>query len=545
MMDAFKNEETRKIDLKKTKDIESEFKFGRQQYIKSQVPLLNQENNNGSQSLGMEYKIIGTLNNQFYLIKKIGKGSTGSVFLSYSINDQNVQKKFYAIKIMQQNAQDNNMINECEVNFLEKINHKNILKVYGHGIGLLQTYFGLKQNVYYIIMDYLDHGSLLSQISDNIGFGEDYGRLIFLQLLDGLEAIHDSNIVHRDIKLDNIMISGEDYTLKYVDFGFATEKSNGFLTTFLGTPNYAAPELHLKQKYLGVYEDIFSLGVTIFIIVTGHLPFILALPNDPLYQYIFCVDYINYWRNRKIKVSPSFMELFDNLIAFDPTQRPSISEIRKSKWLQETNLNLLPSLKQEFLRRENNLKQKTISLNNQAMIQRNNNNNTNIIKKINYNNSNNDNNTKKKDDMVLKIMEEKKKEIINDIKKQLFSMNNQKEENTIKNNNPKESNNPINNKIINNNSSKLQGFIKLKLNCKNLNSLIFLLRQHLRNEGFNITKKDLDKLLLEISNGEVDVLLSFEKMCREIKINYIIINGNKDDFLNFKKIMKKININQT
>ena len=341
MMDAIINGEKEIMDLKQPKDIsiESEMKFEHQKNSIPQKSLLNTDIKNSS--LVIENKIIGRLNNEFYLLKKIGKGSTGSVYLSYSIHDLNVQKKLYAIKIMQKKSQDDICINNCEVNFLEKMNHKNILKVYGHGMGLLETYFGLNQNVYYIVMEYLDHGSLLSQINNNIGFGEDYGRLIFSQLLDGLEAIHDANIVHRDIKLDNIMISGDDYTLKYVDFGFATETSNRYLDTFLGTPNYAAPELHLKKPYLGVYEDIFSLGVTLFIIVTGHLPFILPLPNDPLYQYIFCVDYINYWRNRKIKVSPSFMELFDNLIAFDPAQRPSISEIRKSKWMQEINWNLL------------------------------------------------------------------------------------------------------------------------------------------------------------------------------------------------------------
>jgi serine/threonine protein kinase len=537
MMDAIKNEKKEIMDLKQPKDIsiESEMKFEHQKNIIPQKSLLNTEIKNSS--VVIENKIIGRLNNEFYLLKKIGKGSTGSVYLSYSIHDLNVQKKLYAIKIMQKKSQDDICINNCEVNFLEKMNHKNILKVYGHGIGLLETYFGLNQYVYYIVMDYLDHGSLLSQINNNIGFGEDYGRLILSQLLDGLEAIHDANIVHRDIKLDNIMISGDDYTLKYVDFGFATEKSNRYLNTFLGTPNYAAPELHLKREYLGVYEDIFSLGVTLFIIVTGHLPFILPLPNDPLYQYIFCVDYINYWRNRKIKVSPSFMELFDNLIAFDPAQRPSISEIRKSKWMQEINWNLLPSLKQEFLRREENLKQKTLLYKNQAIIKNNNNNN---IKNINVNNPNN---MKKGDDMVNKIMEEKKEEFINDMKKKLFLMNNQKEENIITNNLTKE-HNIINNNIINNKEHKLQGFIKIKLCLKNLNSLIIILKQHLKNEGFNITKKDLDNLLIEISNGEVDILLTFEKMLKEIKINYIIINGNKDDFLNFKKIMKKLNITQ-
>ena len=72
--------------------------------------------------------------------------------------------------------------------------------------------------------------------------------------------------------------------------------------------------------------------------------------------------------------------------------------------------------------------------------------------------------------------------------------------------------------------------------------MIIILRQFFKNEGYNITKKDLDNLNIEISNGEVDVKLFFEKMFKEIKISFNIINGNKEDFLNFKKIMKKFNI---
>ena len=254
-----------------------------------------------------------------------------------------------------------------------------------------------------------------------MGFGEDLGRLIFAQLLDGLEAIHNSNIVHRDIKIENIMLSGNDYTLKYVDFGFATEKSNGFLTSYLGTPNYAAPEIHLKRPYLGVYEDIFSLGVTLFITVTGYLPFFLPLPNDPLYHYIYDVDYISYWRNRRIKVSPSFMELFDNLIAFDPSQRPSISEIKNSKWMKEVNWELLPSLKQEFMKRETIFKLRMLFRKEKVMKK-----SLRNIGKINNDNNNNNyayDNITNADQILLKIREKQKIDVVNDIRNQLFPIN--------------------------------------------------------------------------------------------------------------------------
>ena len=472
---------------------------------------------------------IAVLNSQFYLLKKIGAGSSGAVYLSYSKDDP--KRNLYAIKILPQTEINSDFMNSCEVNYLSKINHKNILKIHSHGIGKLQLQNGFCQQVYYIIMDYLNHGSLLAQINNNIGLGEDYSRLLFAQLLDGLEAIHNSNLVHRDIKLDNIMISGDDYTLKYIDFGFATEKSNGFLTTFLGTPNYAAPELHLKQPYLGVSEDIFSLGVTLFILVTGHLPFLLPLPNDILYRHIFCVDYINYWRKRNIKVSPSFMELFDNLVAFDPSQRPSISEIRQSKWMKEINWGLKDQLRNELIRREQNqlnINQRLMMVNNKERNGEN----------LNMNNKNEK--ARNVDEILAKIKERKKIEVVNDIKKQLFptNLNNnlkiEKEEKCYE----------LDIKTTNSTSNNLKGFIQINANIKNMNSLMLILKSFLKNEGFNITKRDLVNSKLEISNGEVDVLLFFEKMYKIIKISFSIINGNKDDFINFKKLMKKFNIKE-
>ena len=539
-MNILENQETDKMELEdlKQKDVFSNNIIQKNQ-IESQLFQNKNENDNNSIK-DSENQIIGILNSEFYLIKIIGSGSSGLVYLSYSIYDENIPKTLYAIKIMDKPEPNNDINNNRKINYLEKMNHKNIIKVFGHGLGMLQTSQGLTQKIYYIIMEYVDHGSLLSQLGDNMGFGEDFGRLIFAQLLDGLEVIHNSNVVHRDIKLENIMLSGSDFTLKYVDFGFATEKSSGYLTTYLGTPNYAAPELHMKRPYLGVYEDIFSLGVTLFITVTGYLPFILPLPNDPLYRFIFDVDYISYWRNRKIKVSPSFMELFDNLIAFDPTQRPSISEIKNSKWMKEINWELFPLLKQEFMKREEVFKHRMLCRREKIMkISL-----GNIGKNNNDNNNNNyaNHNVINADQILLKIREAKKTDVVNDIKNQLFPKNN------IKNN--INENNYAFNEITNgvdkdddktNKKNFNQGFIIIKLNIKKLNSLMVLIKQFLKKEGYNLIKKDADKLKMELSNGEIDVVLFLEKMKKEIKISFDIKNGNKEDLNEFKKIMKKFN----
>ena len=282
----------------------------------------------------------------------------------------------------------------------------------------------------------------------------------------------------------------------------------------------------MRIPYLGVYEDIFSLGVTLFIIVTGYLPFILPLPNDPLYHYISIGDYITFWKKRNIKVSPSFMELFNNLVAFDPIQRPSISEIKKSKWMKEINWDLLPLLKQEFMKREEIINNRIKDAKNK-MIQ--------LTNKINNNNTTNLN------EIILKIKEEKKIEFVNDIKKKISNMAGTKEENSnmnASNNIKKNENND--NKIFR--IEKDVGFIFIKNNCNSIKGLMILLKNFFKKEGYSETKKDLDNLQMEISNGEIDVILVFEKMNKDIKINYYLENGNKKDLIDFKKIMKKIHL---
>jgi hypothetical protein len=229
------------------------------------------------------------------------------------------------------------------------------------------------------------------------------------------------------------------------------------------------------------------------------------------------------------------MELFDNLIAFDPTQRPSISEIKNSKWMKEINWELFPLLKQEFIKREEIFNQRMLCRREKIMkISLRN------IGKINNDNNNNNcvnNNTNNFDQLLLKIREEKKIDVVNDIKNQLFPIN-------YKYNNINENNYAF--KEITNEGDKKsdkqnlnQGFIIIKLCIKKLNSLMVLLKQFLKKEGYNLIKKDVDELKMELSNGEIDVLLSFEKMVKEIKISFSIKNGNKLDFNEFKKIMKK------
>jgi hypothetical protein len=163
--------------------------------------------------------------------------------------------------------------------------------------------------------------------------------------------------------------------------------------------------------------------------------------------------------------------------------------------------------------------------------------------KMNINNENiniNKNEKKKVDDLLSKIKERKRIEVETEMKKQLFPMNYNNEIKNENNNKPDKTEKSSKNCTNNN----LNGFIQINVNNKNMNSLMTLFKGFLKNEGYNITKKDLINAKMEVSNGEVDVNLTFEKMNKIVKVSFCLIKGNQDEFINFKKIMKKIHIKE-
>ena len=470
------------------------------------------------------------LDSKFYLIKKIGQGSSAKVYLGLSIdsliyNNDPQQIKYYSIKVMDPQKTDLNIF-KTEIKLLEQINNDNILKIFAYGFGQKKSCNKNKvkepKEVYYIVMEYLEHDELLKYITnvipgENIGFGEDLGRLIFAELLNGLEEMHNLNIYHRDIKPNNIMIGGDNYTLKYVDFGLGTDQI-GILESFLGTPNYAAPELHLKRPYFGKSEDIFSLGITLFVLVTGCLPFKLAVPNDSLYQYIIKCDYIEFWRKRMVDVSPNFMELFDNMVAFDYSQRPSISEIRKSAWMKEINYDLMPYLKQELILREEKIKY-------------------NLEKKEKIKQEIQNNNNK---EPIFSLLETKKQikniELINDKSNNINTTNN----NININNNI--NNTTINkNKLIKKQFQHNKGYIKVKNKSKSLDIIFLKIKRILKKKGYSPINQNLEIYELEVTDGEVDILLKIKKLKDErTLIKYFKLRGDYKKFKFFKKEIKSL-----
>jgi serine/threonine protein kinase len=117
------------------------------------------------------------------------------------------------------------------------------------------------------------------------GMGEDSGRFFALQMLDSIEYLHTRRVVHRDLKLENLLLD-DHLNMKLADFGFASYKSIDCLKSYRGTMTYMAPEIKEGKQYKGTKVDLFSFGVILFILVHGIFPFKEARPEEYFYNLI-------------------------------------------------------------------------------------------------------------------------------------------------------------------------------------------------------------------------------------------------------------------
>lgn len=109
---------------------------------------------------------------------------------------------------------------------------------------------------------------------------ENETRYIFKQLCEAFDYLHNKNIIHRDIKADNIMVT-KSHKIKIIDFGFAAVQMPGKkLKMFCGTPSYMSPELIKKQEYDGMASDVWALGVVLFQMLNGSFPFKAQLDRE-------------------------------------------------------------------------------------------------------------------------------------------------------------------------------------------------------------------------------------------------------------------------
>jgi len=173
-----------------------------------------------------------------------------------------------------------------------------------------------------LILEYINGGELMTFINEKKGLTEDHTQKIFKQILSAIECCHRNKIVHRDIKLQNIMLDSEQ-NVKVIDFGISNFVEKGtFRKTFCGTPLYAAPEIILGKEYQGPEVDIWSLGVVLYVMLTTEFPF--ASIGDII-------------KERKFKdpenVSKECLDLLSRMLTIKKEDRATLEVVLNHAWI--------------------------------------------------------------------------------------------------------------------------------------------------------------------------------------------------------------------
>lgn len=250
----------------------------------------------------------------YKIIKEIGEGAFGKAYLAtHVLLNINVVLKCGLID-------DPNIVRE--IYYHKQLKHKNIVSLYE----VIKT-----ENHLWIALEYCQGGELYYYIYEKKRLELDECRNIFFQIVLGVKYVHSLNLSHRDLKLENILLADQKRTIvKLTDFGFIREfnpQSRKFLSTICGTTVYMAPELLTGQKYSGFAIDIWSMGVILYTMLNGMLPF-----DDDDEMKI---------QHKVINTEPMFYDhvpidvnqLISKMLLKDPNQRPSLNEILNSSYL--------------------------------------------------------------------------------------------------------------------------------------------------------------------------------------------------------------------
>ena len=275
--------------------------------------------------------------NQYFIFKdkQIGKGGSSVVYLG-----EDEKQKKYAIKVTPKNLKANPYKNiydyvKEEVSILKRIHSKYIVTTYE----VIES-----RNKIYIIMEYMSAGCVLNilELMD-----ENKIRQYTRDLICAVEHCHEiANIIHKDINVNNILIN-QDGAAKLGDFGISEpfEEDNDLLLS-KGPSTYTPPEKKFNEKYRGKPADIYLIGLTLY-----HMVFKKPLFTD--FGNLTKNDYLNIEipkkDNKNRDINKNLFNLIQDLLKFNPEDRPTINKLKKNMWLTDNMKNPFPDVMKEAL----------------------------------------------------------------------------------------------------------------------------------------------------------------------------------------------------
>ncbi|CAD7089214.1 unnamed protein product [Hermetia illucens] len=253
---------------------------------------------------------------KYKLIKTIGKGNFAKVKLAKHLPTG----KEVAIKIIDKTQLNPGSLQKLfrEVRIMKMLDHPNIVKLFQ----VIET-----EKTLYLVMEYASGGEVFDYLVLRGRMKEKEARVKFRQIVSAVQYCHQKRIIHRDLKAENLLLDSE-LNIKIADFGFSNEFTPGSkLDTFCGSPPYAAPELFQGKKYDGPEVDVWSLGVILYTLVSGSLPFDGSTLRELRERVLRGKYRIPFY------MSTDCENLLRKFLVLNPAKRASLEVIMSDKWM--------------------------------------------------------------------------------------------------------------------------------------------------------------------------------------------------------------------
>ena len=278
----------------------------------------------------------------YYIHNEIGHGTYSNVFKAEKFdlknknsetNNNTTKTKYVAIKLINHRRSAEHFCQKFlprEIDVVRSITHKNIVET----IEILMS----PDSATYIITEYCMRGDLLNYICLRGALSETQSKSYFYDLISAVEYLHDIDVVHRDIKCENLLVHSNfnnndnnpnncSTMLKLADFGFSREIfENQLSTTFCGSPAYVAPEIIHGKPYNPRLTDIWSCGVVLYIMVNASMPFDDENLNDLLKQQTKSLKRTNH------DISDDLYFFIEGLLTVNVRNRLNLKTIKNAVW---------------------------------------------------------------------------------------------------------------------------------------------------------------------------------------------------------------------